>query len=59
MIRPQDMITNGAESDRSKFTTNAAPTRRDRTPPCRARPGYPERFAQQALGHNSKAVHHA
>jgi hypothetical protein len=21
--------------------------------------GYPERFAQQALGHNSKAVHHA
>ncbi|MGA3283415.1 MAG: hypothetical protein ABSD57_03005 [Verrucomicrobiota bacterium] len=20
--------------------------------------GYPERFAQQALGHNSKAVHH-
>jgi hypothetical protein len=20
---------------------------------------YPERFAQQALGHNSKAVHHA
>lgn len=23
------------------------------------RHGYPERFAQQALGHNSKAVHHA
>ncbi len=22
-------------------------------------PGYPERFAQQALGHNSKAVHRA
>ncbi len=21
--------------------------------------GYPERFAQQALGHNTKAVHHA
>jgi hypothetical protein len=21
--------------------------------------GYPERFAQQALGHNSKVVHHA
>jgi hypothetical protein len=21
--------------------------------------GFPERFAQQALGHNSKAVHHA
>jgi integrase len=21
--------------------------------------GYPERFAQEALGHNSKAVHHA
>ncbi len=21
--------------------------------------GYPERFAQQALGHNSKAIHHA
>jgi len=21
--------------------------------------GYPERFAQQVLGHNSKAVHHA
>jgi len=21
--------------------------------------GYPERFAQQALGHNSKAVHYA
>jgi hypothetical protein len=32
---------------------------RDRTPPCCARPGYPERFVQQALGHNSKAVHHA
>jgi len=25
----------------------------------RDRYGYPERFAQQALGHNSKAVHHA
>jgi hypothetical protein len=22
-------------------------------------PGYPERFAQEALGHNSKAVHRA
>jgi integrase len=27
----------------------------ERAPKC----GYPERFAQQALGHNSKAVHHA
>jgi hypothetical protein len=26
---------------------------------CPIAPGYPERFAQQALGHNSKAVHHA
>ena len=25
----------------------------------RARAGYPERFAQEALGHNSKAVHRA
>ena len=32
----------------------------DRTPPTAEEfAGYPERFAQQALGHNSKAVHHA
>ena len=56
------MGTDGSDDDlTSSYVCGRAGLRKPGSSVCgrAGRGGYPERFAQQALGHNSKAVHYA